>query len=163
MTDTLDRLLAGIASDLNVFDDSINTVTDPVDGVFLLAALRDMKQDLARVYEATEKHLLSLMGDKKMEVDGIGLVEVKRRTKRTQWRHDELWPVVVARALDERLLDEETGEYESAAEVVSRVLRDCMSPSWKVTGLRARGIQPDEFCTEEQEGYSVVLPSRGAA
>jgi len=58
-------------------------------------------------------------------------------------------------------VDEETGEFEREAHAVARVLRDCVSfGAGKVTGLRARGITPDEFCQETVDGYSVVLPPR---
>jgi hypothetical protein len=70
-------------------------------------------------------------------------------------------PVVVARALDERQVDEATGEYERESSAVARVLRECISlGAGKVTGLRARGIQPDEFCKEEPDGWAVMLPPR---
>src|SRR5688572_20959006 len=66
----------------------------------LLASIRDIKADAARAYSEVERFLLAAMGERKIEVPGVGLVESKKRTKRTAWRHDELIPVVVARALD---------------------------------------------------------------
>ena len=68
--------------------------------------------------------------------------------------------VLVALALDERKLDEETGEYEPAWEAVARVLMECARPNWRVTPLRARGLSVDEFCHEEHDSYSVMLPPR---
>ena len=133
----------------------------PEDLALILADLRDLKSTAGEVYSQVEHTLLGVMGEKQVEVAGLGVVEIKRRTKRTAWRHDELIPVVVARALDERRVDEETGEFEREAHAVARVLRDCVSfGAGKVTGLRARGITPDEFCQETVDGYSVVLPPR---
>lgn len=128
----------------------------------ILAALRDIKQDAARAYDEVEKALLALMGERKLEVPGLGVIESKRKTKRNGWRHDELIPVLVARALDERVFDPGTGEaQERESETVARVLRECISfGAGKVTGLRARGIQPDEYCTETPDGWSVQLPPR---
>lgn len=131
------------------------------DTALALADMVQVKRLAARVYDDIEKHLLSLMDSKRIEVPGVGLVEAKKAVRRSGWRHAELIPVVVARALDERRVDEETGEYEREAEAVARVLRDCISfGAGKVTGLRARGIQPDEFCVEDEAHWSVKLPPR---
>lgn len=133
------------------------------DVALCLYDMASVKRLAGRVYADMERHYLSLCSDpsdRKREVLGVGLVEVRKRTKRTGWRMDELIPVVVARALDERKADEETGEIEREAVAVARAMRECLSISTgKVTGLRARGIQPDEFCLEEPDGYSVVLPA----
>lgn len=140
-------------------------ILDPFVLADLLASCRDMKQDLARVYDEVESLFLPLAGEKKLEVPNLGVVEIKSSPKRTQWRHDELIPVIVARALDEREYDPETGEaLEREAVTVARVLRECISfGAGKVTGLRARGIQPDEYCTEDEVHYSVKLPPRNEA
>jgi hypothetical protein len=91
------------------------------------------------------------------DVSSVGRVEIKRRTKRTGWANDDLIRVLTAYALDERKLDEKTGEYEPAHEAVARVLAECARPSWRVTPLRARGLQVDEFCHEEADGYGVQI------
>jgi hypothetical protein len=98
-------------------------------------------------------------------VEGLGEVEIKRRTKRTAWRHDELLPVVVARIMDEpTTLYDDDGTLLPYAQIghnVASRLRECIGlGAGKVTGLRAMGIQPDEFCKEEADGYAVQLPPR---
>lgn len=138
---------------------TVETLTSPDDVAVALVELADVKRRAARAYDEAERRYLILAPEKRYEVPGVGLVEVSKRTKRTGWRHAELLPVLVARALDERQLDEESGEYEREASAVARVLRECVSfGAGKVTGLRARGIQPDEFCDETPDGYSVRLP-----
>lgn len=128
----------------------------------LCAALREVR-DLKRALGVWDDHLsdqiAELMPGKWDEVEGVGLVEVKRGAKRTKWDHDALSSLVVARALDERKLDESTGEYEREAEAVSRVLRECAAFSyWRVTKLRERGIDPDEYAETQPGRVSVVLP-----
>lgn len=159
------RLWLDMAADaLNEVDVHHEQVTDPADLAHLLADVRDLRKQVGEVYARLETHLLAHMDEKRKEVGGLGVVEAKRKTKRTAWRHDELVPVVVARALDERRLDEETGEYEREAEAVARVLRDCISlGAGKITGLRARGITPDEYCNEQEDGWSIQLPPREVA
>lgn len=126
----------------------------------LMCAVRDCRADLATLLSVIEADLLTEAGERRFVVPGIGEVEVRRANKRSGWDNEGLTRKVVALALDERVLDETSGEYEPAHEAVARVLSECARPSWRVTPLRARGIQVDEFCSEEQGAYSVQLPPR---
>lgn len=126
----------------------------------ILAALRDARADLGAFEKRVEADLLAISGKKRFVVEGLGEVEIRKRTKRTIWDNDGLTRVLVALALDERKVNEQTGEYEPAHEAVARVLSDCARPSWRVTPLRARGLQVDEWCCEEPDGWSVQLPPR---
>lgn len=128
--------------------------------VHLLCYLRDLRADLAVFAKRVENDLLADAGERRWVVDGLGEVEVKKRTKRSRWHSDDLTRVVVARALDERILDDVTGEYEAAHEAVARVLSECSRPAWRVMPLRARGIQVDEFCEESDDGWGISLPPR---
>lgn len=130
------------------------------DLVRLLCDLRELRAGLAGFAKDVERDLLARADEKKWITPGLGEVQVRRSTKRTEWDSESLTRVVVARALDERILDESSGEYESGAEAVARVLSECARPSWRVTPLRAHGIQIDEFCHEEDQGWSVQLPPR---
>lgn len=154
---TLERIAADIAW---LAEEAARSDAEVADVAHLLSDLRAIKKDAARAYDEVERALLSLMGERKQEIPGLGVVEVKGSPRRTKWRHDELIPVIVSRALDERVFDPETGEaQEREAETVARVLRECISfGAGKVTGLRARGIQPDEYCQEDEMHYSIVLP-----
>jgi hypothetical protein len=128
----------------------------------LLATIRDARADLASFYKHVEADVMALAGEKRFVVEGLGEFEIKRSTKRNQWDNDGLTRRLVAMALDERKLDEASGEYEPAWEAVGRVLSECARPSWRVTPLRARGLQVDEWCHEEPGAYSVMLPPRAA-
>jgi hypothetical protein len=126
----------------------------------ILAAIRDARADLSVLARKAEQHLLELAGEKRFMVAGLGEINIHGVIKRTRWENEALTRVLVALALDERRLDEQTGEYEPAHEAVARVLSECARPAWRVTPLRARGIQVDEFCQEDFDGYSVQLPPR---
>ncbi len=126
----------------------------------VLAAVRDTRADLAVFYSVVERELMEVSGTKRFVVEGLGEVAIRKSVKRTQWDNDALAQVVVAYALDERVLDEETGEYESAFQAVARVLMECARPSWRITPLRDRGIDPDEYCSVDDAAYGVQLPSR---
>ncbi len=131
------------------------------DLVRLLMLLREVRAELAAVADEVTRDLLAHADTKRFVVPEIGEVAIRKSTKRTQWDHEALTRVVVARALDERLVDEDTGEYEAAHEAVARVLSECSRPSWRVTPLRARGIDDSEFCTVTENGWDVQLPPRG--
>lgn len=133
---------------------------DRDDLVRLLIELRELRADLAIFAKDAERDLLAKADVKRWVVDDLGEVTVRRSNKRTEWDNDGLTAVVVARALDERILDESTGEYESEASAVSRVLSECSRPSWRLTPLRARGIDESEFCHVEEGAWSVELPPR---
>jgi len=128
--------------------------------VRLLCNLRDVQAELRAFCAEVTKDLLARADVKRWVIDGIGEVSVRKSIKRSEWDNDGITRKLVALALDERLLDEETGEFEPAWEAVARVLSDCSRPSWRVTPLRARGIQVDEYCHEEPNGYDVQLPPR---
>jgi hypothetical protein len=136
--------------------------TEPEALAFILAAIRDARADLAVVYGDVERRLLETMGStKRFTVEGLGEVEQRRSNKRNEWANQDLTQVVVARALDERKIDLETGEVlESEAQAVARVMSDCARPSWRVTALKSRGIDPDEFCHVEWGATSITLPPR---
>lgn len=123
-----------------------------------LADFRELRRTIA-VMEDDLSDLIAQQVHVHREVDGIGIVEVKKGANRKAWDHDRLTELVTARALDERKLDENTGEYERESEAVARALRDCAGFSyWKVTGLRKRGIDPDEYCETSPGRVSVILP-----
>lgn len=104
--------------------------------------------------------LLSEAGERTFDVPTIGRFEVKKNTKRSGWRYDELIPAIVAAGQRERrIISPEDGEVESEGHAVARAMRDCLSLSGgKVTGLRARSIDPDEYAISEDGGYDIQLP-----
>ena len=87
----------------------------------------------------------------------FGLVEVSKRRNR-KWDHEEATKHVVARALDERHVDPDTGEVEPGWAAVARALRECAGISyWRVGALRDRGLDPDEFAETTSEAKSVQI------
>ena len=139
-------------------------LADPVDDAATLAealvAIRSCRSRLSKLDKAIEQELASVAGEKRFVIDGYGEFTVRRSTRRSQWENEALTRKVVALALDERRLDDETGEYEPAHDAVARVLAECARPSWRVTPLRARGIQVDEYCIVEDAIWTVQTPHR---
>lgn len=125
----------------------------------LLVEIRDFRQDLASLAHDIEAHLVE-KAPKRFTVDGLGEVQIRHSDKRSHWDNEALTAKVVAYALDERILDESTGEFEAGFAAVARVLSECARPSWRLTPLRARGIDPDEYSSVEEGHLAVQLPPR---
>ena len=88
-----------------------------------------------------------LMPRYQMRIKGFGIV-TRSNNKNKKWDNDETWNVLIARALDSRLIDKETGEVlEREASAVRRVIEECAYISyWKTTPLEEKyGIDPDEY------------------
>ncbi len=144
------------------YDDAGPDIRDnPESLAIILAAIRDCKADLTILQKKVEQELVAVAGKKRFVVEGMGEVEVRKSTKRNEWDHEGLARVLTAMAADERIVDTETGEYERESDAVARVLTECAGISyWRVTPLRARHIQVDEFCHEEPADWQVQLPKR---
>jgi hypothetical protein len=163
---TIVQALTEFAPEVEIDYDRECGMSSPDTYAVLLAAAREARAGLAVLEKKIERDLIHAAGEKRFVVDGIGEVEIKKRTRRTAWRHDELLPVVVARIMDEpgTLFDRESGEKLPPTVMglhVAARLRQCISfGAGKVTGLVPLGIDPTEFCSVESDGYAVVLPPR---
>lgn len=157
--DTIEHARRQLGAALTFLAAEAARLTDDTDFPALaraLLVLRDLKQDAATIYSDLEALALTLMGDHRVEVTGLGVFESHRRTKRTGWDHDALVADVLSAA---------AGEFEEVADLdpweAVRALRECISfGAGKVTGLRSRGLQPDEYCAEKPDGWSLQLPPR---
>lgn len=155
----------GIA--INELTNACGEILDPLLLAGYLADLRDHIQDARRAYDEIERFFLSEAGEKSYDVPNLGRVEVKSSKRRTRWQHDDLFRHVLARIADDRAVfwDVDDGTFLPSSEVAARIvdrLREVLSPTWKVGGLKALGLSPGEFCDEDEAHHSVQLPSRRA-
>jgi len=135
--------LAGLCAEM---DESVNAL--------LLRDLAKFRMNISELMAQVEKVILEKSGDKSFMVHGFGEVEIKRRTKRTAWDRDALLSAV----LDSRLVDPTSGEVHDETPI-EKVLDVWNLGAPRVTALRERGLQPDEFCDEEADGWAVKLPT----
>ena len=125
----------------------------------LVADLLDTRARITELRDR-ERELIDALHDaapgRKTETQH-GLVEISKRRNR-RWDHDETIKHVVSRALDERAIDPNTGEVEPSWAVVARAIRECAGIGyWRVTALRDRGLDPDEFAETTSETKSVQV------
>jgi len=124
-----------------------------------LEPLQQVLGDLRMLEQQVKRGIADTMPERRVTVEGVGTVERKAKTTRRNWDSDELLRKIISGAI----LDEQTGELPSspmvAADLILQELRAVMpitgSLGWRVTALRERGIDPDEWCEQDRDGYTV--------
>lgn len=132
----------------------------------LHVALTKVRQQLATICTLVEQALVDVMPDKRIELDGLPVLERRQGTDRKQWDHDRLVPVVVRKALD----PDGAGEFPADPfEVMDRVVGMLtkvypFTPSTnpRVTELRALDIDPDEWCETRPGRQSIQIHEEAA-
>jgi hypothetical protein len=93
--------------------------------------------------------LAAEMTEDRLELEGVGVFERRRKADRKSWNHDELRSELMRAVRDGRAkrIDSETGEIidEDPTEQAFRVIFDCARPEWRVRPLKALQIDPDEY------------------
>ena len=125
-----------------------------------LASLRERKKDL----RAAETYVIEQISDLQETRNGRKQFDTDRwRVKLShsinrKWDSEELVRHVVARALDERTIDPDTGEVEASYVAVTRALTGCAHIDyWRMGGLKSHGLQPDEFYEETSRTKSCQI------
>lgn len=142
--------------------DDVTALVEAGDWEALVRGLEPLQQvlgDLRLVEQQAKRGIAATMPDRRVTVDGVGTVERKARITRKNWDSDELLRKIIAGAI----LDEATGEVPSspvvAADLILQELRAVMpitgSLGWRVTALRERGYDPDEWCEEDRDGFTI--------
>jgi hypothetical protein len=129
----------------------------------LLVNLRRAKRllDYAALY--VEDELVKAMPHKTILVGDVGEITVHTGAKRNQWDRSGL-VTALSHAIGEGvppLVDTQTGEQVDHVALVNQILTafiESATPSWKVTGLRAWHIDPDDYCTVEWGRKSIESP-----
>jgi hypothetical protein len=122
----------------------------------LAALLRDLRRaraTLGFLESEAETALAGAMPARVVELEGMVLERHSGR-KRTNWDHDRLLSLLVARVP----ADPDTGELvgEGAQRAITAEIRACAGIGyWKVGELRRRDLDPAVFC-EEAEGRATV-------
>jgi hypothetical protein len=119
-----------------------------------LTMLKEARTNLAIVERDLEQALAQAMAGKNLIVEGVGTFERTKKKNRTQWDKDDLLRVVI----DSRKFDPMTGELIDETPL-DRVLACWNLPAPRLTALRDRGIDVDEFCHSEDAGWAIRLIS----
>lgn len=147
-----------LAIDTRLFAEAVTSldrdVTDgPLDDLeqtlICWALIEAAAAELATVRKNLSARIAEAMPEKQVTIMGIGTFERHRKTDRKRWDKDLLRIV-----LDTKLADRETGEVRDETPL-DKVLHVWNLGAPRVTALRERDIEPDEWCTTEYGGLTI--------
>lgn len=128
-----------------------------------LTAIREMQRKLSMLERQTDGDVARLVRsheDRQVFVDGLGTLEVHRRSTKVRWESERLFGLLVDGIADEAVVDTETGEKRGDPATAGRIadllrerLAACLpltaSMGWRVGGLKAAGVDPDTYRERE--------------
>lgn len=144
------KLLHELVNDLDVSAREQTEGTLDAD-LIALAMLEEARRNLAIICTDLTNRLAQSM-PKQVVVEGVGVFERRKKKSRTQWEKDALLSAV----LDSRMFDRHTGELIDETPL-EKVLATFNLPAPRVTVLRERGIDADQFCTSEDAGWQIQV------
>lgn len=135
---------------------------DPVATGQALARVEALLADVRSVRDSLKSLTASALSEnrvRRLTIAGVTTLEGTTEVKRTDWQHVAL----LTRCFAERgyrLLATDTGEMLTGEDSAAVIL-DLLRPDWKMTPLRALGIDPDDYCTVEtdDDGTPVRTPA----
>jgi hypothetical protein len=136
------RLIAELVGELDVTV-TTEALPDLSTSLTCWASLEETNQELSTIRAVLAGKVAAAMPDRRITVLGVGTFERYRRADRKKWDKD-LYRAV----LDTRLVDAETGVMLDETPL-GKVLAVWNLGAPRVTALRARGLDPDEWCEVE--------------
>lgn len=153
LTDTLHSTLLAIHQEV----DGLDTERVFLDGALTTwTKLADVARLAGQVRDEFAAKLAGAMPEKRMTVTGVGTFEKHRKSSRTRWEKDDLLRAV----LDTRLADPESGELREETET-DKILDVWSLGAPRLGALRARGLDPDEFCSVERGAMTLEVIANG--
>ena len=135
-----------------------------------LHAIREVQRKLSVLISQTDGDVSRLVLERKgpVTIEGLGSLETHRRSTRTHWDSERLFGLLVDRICDEGFVDPHTGEMVGDPATARRIatgLRERLaaavpltaSMGWRVGGLKAAGIDPNQFREQEHGPYTTRI------
>mgnify|MGYP006928495357 FL=1 len=126
----------------------------------MLVDLDDIRLRIALALQVLEDALIATMTTKTLEIEGLPVLEQRGGKARKAWQSDELLPFVVRKALVSRAPNANVDTVNSVYAVVDEISKAVPftgSLGWRVTALKAMGIDPDEFCESSPSRRTVQI------
>ncbi len=135
---------------------------DPVALAQGLARMEALLADVRSVRDTIRSMTASALNDervRRLTVSGVVTVEGTSEVKRTEWRNENVLSALLA-AHGYALLHVKSGELRHP-EIAAPALLEWFRPDWKMTALKAAGLDPDQFCTvaTDDDGRPSRTPS----
>ena len=148
-TDTRDLTETIAAVDLAVEGEDY---PDLEEALICWAMIEEAARNVSRIRDELAKKLADEMIDKRVTVDGLGTFEKHGKRDRKKWDRDALLRDV----LDTRIVDPNTGEVMDATPL-DKVLHVWNLGTPRLTALRDRGLDPEDYCESEFAGFTIQL------
>lgn len=141
-------------------------VIDTLDYDTAIRVLHQLRQAVAligTVDASLARHIYLTAPHGDTEIDGIGIVGVRRNQDRKEWQHDD-WKTDVRNAIldkhniDGGLLFDVEGTGIEAVELLTEAQDVHGATSPKVTALRKLGLDPEAYCTSVPGSISITFP-----
>lgn len=120
------------------------------------AKIADTARLIGQVRDELAVKLAGAMNDKRVTVMGVGTFEKHRKSSRKSWDKDALLHDV----LDTRMVDPESGEVRDETPA-DKILDVWTLGAPKVTSMRERGLDPDDYCTVERGALTLEVVTSG--
>ncbi|HMI47110.1 MAG TPA: hypothetical protein VK481_00405 [Gemmatimonadaceae bacterium] len=145
------RLLEALVADLD--EDAQGPFTDETLHADLTAwkVIEDANRQLQLVRQQLTDRLGALMERERITVPGVAVFDAHVKKNRTKWEKDDLRRAV----LDTRTFDDEGTLVEESP--LDKVLAVFPLGNPRLLALRARGLEPEEWCETERAGWSIQV------
>ena len=120
-----------------------------------LAALTPLLRDLKDLERALKSDIAASMPDKRIEVDGVGVVERRSGSTRKSWQSEDLLRELVQACSTVDANGEMHTDPEALLAVLKAAVPFTASLGWRVGALRDLGLDPDEW-SETVKGSPTV-------
>jgi len=114
-----------------------------------LADLRSLRRHLSELEGWMTDYLVEKLPEEGQKVEGVGLVLPHWSARSPKWDSQALVAHLTALSRESRVVDEDTGEIETEAGAVVRVLTMAApftaSMQWRTNALRALGVDLEDF------------------
>lgn len=109
-----------------------------------LAALIEFKKNLSMLVDAIETNIHECLPEKKVVVEGVGIVEKRTSTSR-KWESEQLLNHIVRDRLDNGTGEITPADVMNLVEALKSVLPLTASLGWRTTALKELGFDPDNY------------------
>lgn len=147
------QAMAFVKGAITILSDLVKANSDDLTGMAHADVLvHQMRKQLSYLDDDIQKAMWLAMGDaKEAVIPGAGMLKKDFGNSNSAWQHDVIW-AAIRKELRHAYASDETGELDPYAEAVmdktmALVRRTISQGSYKKTGLKALGIEPDEVST----------------
>lgn len=139
-----------VAVEMHAEDDELGSDIDH--DLLAWDLIEEANRRLAVARALMARRLAERLPEKRYVVQGMGVVERRRRTDRKHWDTEDLLRAV----LDTKLVDADTGEVKDETPL-DKVLRVWNLGAPRITALRERGLDPDEYAETERGALTLQV------